>query len=136
MSTDQRSVPDLLHRFVATPLILSLSLGRFETNDPDLLAAVQKSNILDSLLRDKAPYLVKLIRDSDAPCGGSDKTLLSRGWVRTISVGMGTIAWVDVECHEVLGFVAPDVSTRLVVTELLPLAAKLLRDQVNLAELE
>ena len=136
MSPQQRSVPDLLRRFVATPLVLLLSTGRFETNDPELFAAVQNSNILEYLSRAKAPYSVKLVRDADAPWGGSNKTLLSRGWVRTVAIGMGTIAWVDAERHEIFGFVAPDVSSMQVITELLPLAVKLLPQQIELAELD
>lgn len=129
MSPQQRSVPDLLCRFVATPLVLVLSTGRFETNDPDLFAAVEKSNVLERLPPSTAPYSVKLIRDADAPRGGSTTTLLSRGWVRAIAIGMGTIAWVDVEHREIMGFVAPDLSTAQIVTELLPLATKLLRSE-------
>jgi hypothetical protein len=131
MSTDQRSVPDLLRRFLATPLILSLPTVHFETNDPELLAVVQESDILESLLWDKAPYFVKLIRDFDAPCNGANTTLLHHGCLRTITMGMGTIAWVDVECHEILGFVAPDISAECIVTKLLPLAAKLFRDETH-----
>ena len=131
MSSRQQSAPDHLHRFVETPFVLTYSCGRFETNDMELLASLQEANRLESALVNHGPRLVRLVRDPEAPRGGPPATLIWRGPVRTITIGMGTVVWVDVERREILGFIAPDVSASRVSTDLLPLALKLLADDLE-----
>lgn len=136
MSSPQQSVPDLLQRFVETPFVLAYSSGRFETNDMSLLASLRETGRLESALVVHGPRLVRLVRDREAPRGGPPTTVICRGPLRTIAMGMGTVVWVDAERKEILGFIGPDVSAGRVCLELLPLALKLLAHNQDLAEPE
>jgi len=76
----------------------------------------------------KAPYFWKLIRDDEAPCSEREITILSSGALNTLLLGAGTTIVIDRQQREVLGFIAPDVSARELVTLLLPLITKLSRE--------
>lgn len=106
MSLDS-GTPDLLHRFVATPLTFRTGAGEnlilLETND---------AVILDSFRSQchKFPdlYTWKLIRD-DVASTGDDFTLFVSGPLVMVLLGVQTSVVVDRYCRRVLGFLAPDV---------------------------
>ena len=135
MDAPQRSVPDLLRRFATTPFGFSCPTFRMETNDPRLLAAIQTSE-KQQFLSGNEKTSIRLIRDADAPRGGVETTLIFCGAVRTIVAGRGTVIFVDAERREILGFLAGDISSERAVSELLPLAGKLLSHKVNPAILD
>jgi hypothetical protein len=106
MSLEPR-IPDLLHRFVTTPLTFSTgasdSLTRLETNDPDILDGFrsQSRSFPDS-------YTWKLIRDDTTSTGGEITVFIS-GPLVTVLLGVQTWVVVDRDCRRVLGFLASDV---------------------------
>jgi hypothetical protein len=103
----ESGIPDLLHRFVATPLTFSTgasdSLTRLETNDPDILDGFrsQSRSFPDS-------YTWKLIRD-DATSTGDEVTVFVSAPLVTVLLGVQTCVVVDRNCRRVLGFLASDV---------------------------
>jgi hypothetical protein len=74
----------------------------------------------------RVSYSCKLIRDEAAQCGGREITILSSGPLSTLLLGMGTVIAVDRELREVLGFIAPDMSSKEIVTSWLPIITQLL----------
>lgn len=103
----ESAIPDLLHRFVATPLTFSTgaaeSLIRLETNDPTILDGFrsQFKGFPDS-------YTWKLIRD-DVASTGDEITLFVSGPLVMVLLGVQTCVVVDRDRRRVLGFLAPDV---------------------------
>jgi hypothetical protein len=103
----ESGIPDLLHRFVATPLTLSTGAGEslihLETNDPVILDSFrsQLHNFPDS-------YTWKLIRD-EVTSTGNEITVLVSGPLVMVLLGVETCVVVDHDCRRVLGFLASDV---------------------------
>ncbi len=103
----ESAIPDLLHRFVATPLTFSTgaaeSLLRLETNDPTILDGFR------SQLQDFPDlYTWKLIRD-DVKSTGDEITVFVSGPLAMVLLGVETCVVVDHDCRRVLGFLASDV---------------------------
>src|SRR5579863_7426038 len=101
MSAVEPGVPDLLRRFVPAPYCASVEIGDIqvdlETNDGDLLSAVREAFRSQPDGRPAASWLMKVIRDDDAPSDGSELTVLSAWPVTTLLLGTGTILFVDRE---------------------------------------
>jgi hypothetical protein len=103
----ESGIPDLLHRFVATPLTFRTgadeSLIRLETNDPVILDGFRSQfhNLPDS-------YTWKLIRD-DVTNTGEEITVFVSGPLVMVLLGVQTRVVVDRDCRRVLGFLASDV---------------------------
>ena len=135
MNTEITRVPDLLRRFVATPHISRFHVGitraRLETNDPILAATIQAATAGCETEGAGECWYWKLIRDEQAPRGGSEVSVLSAGPIGTLLFGLGTAIAVDRERREVLGFVAPDISGEEFAAILLPRILKLLQSPAN-----
>jgi hypothetical protein len=123
--------PDLLRRFVPTSHISAFSIGdirvRLETNDPAMITALQAR--FDSPLADcaGAQYLWKLIREEEATGSGPEITILSSLGVSTILLGTKTVVVIDYQRHEVLGFIAADISADQFVSILTPVVRDLIQ---------
>lgn len=124
-------VPDLLRRFVPTPLVSTFCTRdvrmRLETNDPLIITAMQSATVPGSLENGDLSFW-KLIRDDEAPHGSRKVTILSSGPLSSLLVDAGTVIVIDRELREVLGFLGPDVSAREFLVILYPIIVKLLRD--------
>jgi hypothetical protein len=100
-------IPDLLHRFIATPFTFTTGTGesliRLETNDPTILDGFrsQLQNFTDS-------YTWKLIRD-DVTSTDDEITVLVSGPLVMVLLGVETWVVVDRGSRRVLGFLASDV---------------------------
>ena len=116
--------PDLLRRFVPTPYVFGKGDGpsRFfvESNDLEIALCVRRSIMVHAQANGTAGLTCKLIRDSAAPEGGSEVTIVSNGTVRVLYLGKGTILILDHERSELLGFVARNVRVQELVSSLLP----------------
>jgi len=125
MSRGSTLAPDLLRRFVPAPHVSNVFAGdtcvRLETNDPSIVAAMPNVTASSAEENAEVSYFWKLIRDEEAPCGGREVTIFSFGPLSTLLLGAGTVIAVDRERREVLGFIAPDVGAKELVTSWLPL---------------
>lgn len=127
-------VPDLLRRYIATPYISTVftdaGFVTLETNDMDLSDTIRHELSRCTEHRsghdDYGSQQWKLIRDDAAPRGGDQVTILSTMTLQTLLFGNGTIITVDRERREVLGFIAPDVTTPVFSADVLPLILNLL----------
>ena len=135
MSPETSHVPDLLRRFVATPNSYVFRIGstyaRLETNDPTLADIIQSATVCQESSAAQKDSYWKLIRDEQAPCGGKEVSVLSTTPIGTVLLGPGTVIAVDRERHEVLGFIAPDISGEEFAAIALPLILSLLDSTPN-----
>ena len=135
MSPETSHVPDLLRRFVATPNSYVFRIGstyaRLKTNDPTLADAIQSATVCQENSDAQKDSDWKLIRDEQAPCGGKEVSVLSAAPVGTVLLGAGTVIAVDRDRHEVLGFIAPDLSGEKFAAIALPLILSLLDSTPN-----
>ena len=135
MSPETNHVPDLLRRFVATPNSSVFRIGstyaRLETNDPTLADTIQSATVCHENSDAQKDSDWKLIRDEQAPCGGKELSVLSAAPISTVLLGPGTVIAVDRERHEVLGFIAPDISGEEFAAIALPLILSLLDSTPN-----
>ena len=135
MSPETSHVPDLLRRFVATPNSSVFRIGstyaRLETNDPTLADTIQSATVCQENSDAQKDSDWKLIRDEQAPCGGKEVSVLSATPIGTVLLGPGTVIAVDRERHEVLGFIAPDISGEEFAAIALPLILSLLDSTPN-----
>jgi hypothetical protein len=124
IAADQ-SVPDLLRRFVSTPhhatVLRDGTRIAVETNDPELIAAMRRVAVSHSGDQARSTLSMKVVRDADAPCDGTQVTVL-RSWpLLTLLAGTGTVLSFDCERGEILGFVAADVDPQHFAGTLLPI---------------
>ena len=135
MSPETNQVPDLLRRFVATPNSSVFRIGktyaRLETNDTTLADTIQSATVCQENSDAQKDSDWKLIRDEQAPCGGKEVSVLSAAPIVTVLLGPGTVIAVDRERHEVLGFIAPDISGEEFAAIALPLILSLLDSTPN-----
>jgi len=129
LKLDATRSPDLLRRFVATPYVFADGVGpnrcSIRSNDLGIALAVRRywSNRRDETL----PAVVswQLIRDVLTPNDITAITLLYTGELRTLMVGAATILFYDVQRAEFLGFVSSTITTRHLVSELIPILLKI-----------
>lgn len=126
------SVPDLLRRFAPTPLIAVASLDNtrivLQTNDPALVSAMQPS-APDLTVRPQQRRLsMKIVRDKEAPTTDAEITIIEQWPLTTLLAGLGTILILDHQRSELLGFLAPSVTTERFFLEMLPLLLRRFRD--------
>ena len=135
MSPETSHVPDLLRRFVAAPNSSVFRIGstyaRLKTNDPTLADAIQSATVCQENSDAQTDSDWKLIRDEQAPCGGREVSVLLAAPIGTVLLGPGTVIAVDRERHEVLGFIAPDISGEEFAAIALPLILSLLDSTPN-----
>ena len=114
MSATTGSIPDLLRRFAPAPHCASAMIGDIElelhTNDATLVAALRRAGTRNKNEGPAGSLRVKVIRDCDAPSGGSDETILSAWPLNILLVGTGTMLAMDCERREIIGFVAPAIT--------------------------
>lgn len=128
MNTQYEAIPDLLRRFTPTPCLADLVLEgvplAVQTNDPQIITEMQRGRIQEVNVAFPRCVVARIVRDHDAPAGGSESTLLSAGPLVTLVVGTGTTLALDCERRELLGFLAPSVSPERLVRDLLPMLLK------------
>jgi hypothetical protein len=116
--------PDLLHRFVSTPYVFGINCGsqRVDIQSNDLEVALGVRSLCIRRQREEQSTITrwKLIRDGAAPSDADGELIFGHGLIRTLHAGRGTILIYDQERSELLGFVAPNVSARKLVTSLIP----------------
>lgn len=123
------ALPDLLRRFVATPLrfgaVLHSTPIAFETNDGELLSTFRsRAERLAIALTSCAnkPWVWKIIRDNDIPEEDHQAYLLSGETLSALFLGTHTAVAIDWERGELLGFVSTDVSASHLVDILIEAA--------------
>jgi hypothetical protein len=126
---DAARPPDLLRRFAATPYVFADSVGAsrcsVRSNDLELALAVRR--YWSNPEGENLPTVVswQLIRDDVlAPGDVAEITLLSAGEVRMLMVGTETVLFYDVQRSEFLGFVSSTITTKHLVSELIPALLK------------
>jgi hypothetical protein len=131
MSTASIRVPDLLRRFAPAPHCVSAVIGDIElelhTNDATLSAALQRAGTPSRSGESAVSLDLKVIRDCDAPSGGSDVTVLSAWPLTMLLMGAGTMLVMDSERREILSFLAPAITADRFVHELLPMLLEYLQ---------
>jgi hypothetical protein len=126
-SATYQAPPDLLRRFVPTPLRTRFRIGTatvmVETNDFALLPALPLECGSPELVPSKLEW--KLVRDPDAHGLLRETALLSWGQVTVAAMGAACVLGVDHERGELLCFIGADVDTRTFQEFLVPLFCRL-----------
>ena len=126
------SPPDLLRRFVFTHHIALHQVNeiavRLETNDTEIAMAMRANFSSSPEHEELPPFLWKLIRDDEAPCGGQEVTILSSGPLSTVLIGPATVICIDRQQREVLGFLSASISALEFVTAVVPIILRLSTD--------
>jgi hypothetical protein len=124
MTNEPRWHPDLLRRFVATPYTFSKYDGAnqicVESNDLEIALSVRRSGIVERQGRRAGGLRCKLIRDMTGPVDISEISIISDGTLQILCLGRGTILIHDPERSELLGFIAPNVKAKELVSSLIP----------------
>jgi hypothetical protein len=129
LKLDDSRPPDLLRRFVATPYVLTDSVSpnrcSVRSNDLGIALAVRRywSDLRDETLSTVVSW--QLIRDVLTPDDFTEITLLYTGELRTLIVGVATILFYDVQRAEFLGFISSTITTKRLVSELIPTLLKI-----------
>jgi hypothetical protein len=105
MSAVREPVPDLLHRFVETRHTLLVSGLKIETNDQELLTAIEEAQVSRNMVEWAQGYRFKLIREHADPSASHEVVRVDAGEVCTLTVGMTTIIMVDRDQRLVLSFI-------------------------------
>ncbi len=133
MTACESAIPDLLRRFVPTPYQCHVQLGgvdlELHTNDPALVTELSRSADSGPLDPLEVSLFAKIVRDNDAPCDQSEIMTLKSWPLVTVLMGTCTMLCLDCERRELLGFIAPHVTTSDVVSVLLSLAIDFFRNQ-------
>lgn len=123
MSNLHPGVPDLLKRFAPTPYQVDTIIGQIrlilQTNDPEIVDQIVKVST-ELKKGGDASLRLKVIRDDKAPNNEAETVVLSAGPVLTLLAGTGTVLALDTERHEILGFIAAQVSAERFALEILP----------------
>jgi len=122
MTNEPRWHPDLLRRFVATPYIFRKyeSAISVESNDLEIALGVRRSDVVERQGRRAGGLRCKLIRDMTGPADISEISIISNGTLQVLCLGRGTILIHDPERSELLGFIAPNVKAKELVSSLIP----------------
>jgi hypothetical protein len=122
------TTPDLLRRFIATPhrfgALLCSTVISFETNDQELLTAFRAGaeHLAGALVSSsQKPWYWKVIRDYDVVQVDVVPFVLEDETLSTLFVGTGTVAAVDWESRELLGFIAANISAQYLLDALINL---------------
>lgn len=124
MTNESRWHPDLLRRFVATPYTFSKYDGAnqicVESNDLEIALSLRRSGVVEYQGRQAGGLRCKLIRDMTGPVDISEISIISDGTLQVLCLGRGTILIHDPERSELLGFIAPNVKAKELVSSLIP----------------
>jgi hypothetical protein len=116
-------VPDLLHRYVATPHKLIVNGIAIETNDPDMIDELANVSRLKSSLGSN--LRIRIIRELSGPTGiRNDLRIFRADPLCLVLVGNGTMIMADSEQKCVFAFVTPEVTNRYFAEVCLPLALR------------
>jgi hypothetical protein len=119
--------PDLLRRFVPTPLRTRFRLGAstvvVETNDFSLLPALPLESGADELIPSNLEW--KLVRDPDVHGLLQEPLLLTSGQVTLVTMGAACLLGVDHERRELLCFIGAEVDPRTFQEFLVPFLCRL-----------
>jgi hypothetical protein len=116
--------PDLLRRFVATPYVFNIRVGRqqlcIQSNDLEIALSIRRSCIAQRFKGGSDVLVWKLLRDTVAPEDGAQILTISDGVLRTLHLGIGTVLIYDRERAEVLGFISAAVKAQQLSSSLIP----------------
>ena len=129
MSVEYEPIPDLLRRFVPTPLHFDTGVDessvRLETNDRAVLDDFQSQ-----VPRFPKSYTWKLIRD-EVPTTGNETTVLVAGALTLFVLGAETYVVIDWRRRQVLGFVAADIDAAVILNHLSSIFAASSHTEIN-----
>ena len=129
--------PDLLRRFVATPLRTELLVGAqlvtLETNDPELLECLQDIALGSQVTRD-GQVSCRLIRDHRSDVRPGAMQVVRACEVVVVTCGTAIILAADHGTREVLGFIGMGVSPDAVHAFVVPIVQELLFGIANSTE--
>ena len=124
MTNEPRWHPDLLRRFVATPYTFRKYDGAnqisVESNDLEIALSVWRSGIVERQGGQAGRLRCKLIRDMTGPVDVSEVSIIADGTLQVLCLGRGTILIHDPEREELLGFIAPNIKAKELVSSLIP----------------
>jgi hypothetical protein len=119
--------PDLLRRFVPTPLRTRFRVGDLtvvvETNDFSLLPALPLETGRDDLIPSNLEW--KLIRDSDVQGLLQEPMVLSSGALTIVAMGTACVLGVDHERRELSCFIGAEIDARTFQEFLVPFLCRL-----------
>lgn len=119
--------PDLLRRFVPTPLRTRFRLGEstvvVETNDFSLLPTLPLESGTDELFPSNLEW--KLIRDPEAHGLLQEPLLLTSRQIAFVTMGAACVLGVDHERHELFCFIGAEVDARTFQEFLVPFLCRL-----------
>ena len=120
-------VPDLLQRFVETPFSTTVAIDGAEIT---LQSNAQLDGVKSQARGDNfIPRLTAtIVHDPEAPTDNSRIAVIKSWPVATVLAGTGTILALDCERCDILGFLAPTVSSERLLNELLPIVVGLYRE--------
>jgi hypothetical protein len=121
------TVPDLLKRFVPTPLRRRFRLGSIEvaleTNDRGIANALRTG---ESGPQAGPPgFFWKLVRDFDVSDEPSEPVVIERGGGASLSMGPACLVAVDYDSRELVGFLGAAIDDRTFTGRILPLLKRL-----------
>jgi hypothetical protein len=106
MTTLREPVPDLLRRFVETKHRLLVHSLRIETNDFELMLAIEQPRVLRRIVHLASNYHFTLICDYGTASSDRGVMMVEAGRVCTLTIGMTTIIMVDRDRRQVLSFIS------------------------------
>jgi hypothetical protein len=122
--------PDLLRRFVQTPLKAIYRVGTIrvsvETNDFALLPELS----LDAQLNEPCAQFLewKLIRDADSPGLLAPSMFLTSRTLTVVNMGPACVIGIDHERHKLIGFIGMEIDSRTFQKFLVPFLCQIASD--------
>jgi hypothetical protein len=122
--------PDLLRRFVRTPLKAIYRLGTtrvaVETNDFSLLPELA----LDAQLSEPSAHFLewKLIRDADSPGLLAPSMFLTSRALTVVNMGTACVLGIDHERRKLIGFIGTEIDPRTFQQFLVPFLCRITSD--------
>ena len=115
--------PDLLRRFIPTPLKATYRIGPFrvtvQTNDFSLLPTLPSQ--ADPGISDDCNLKWKLVRDTGSSGLLETPTFVTTGALTVVEMGPACLLGLDHERRELLGFIGADIDARTHQDFLVPL---------------
>jgi hypothetical protein len=127
------TVPDLLKRFVPTPLKQQFRLGSIEvaveTNDPAIASTVRAGEAGPQATGPS--FLWKLVRDGDVRDELCEPMVIEGDRVAALSMGPACLIAVDYNSRELVGFLGVAIDDRTFTGRILPLLRRLTQGRAS-----
>jgi hypothetical protein len=124
LKLDATRPPDLLRRFAATPYVFMDRVGanRCSVRSNDLEIALAVRGYWSNRKHEKQSAVAswQLIREALASDNTNEISLLYTRELRTLMAGTETILFYDIQRSELMGFVSSTITTKYLVSELVP----------------